>query len=187
MGTRLSSRTCPASAKSTSSISTSKTTWTQPFDHLLMHMPHAVDFQHIYIEDYMDSAIRPLAHAYATCRRLPACLHRRLHGLSHSTTCSCICHMPSTSSMSTSKTTSKATWTQPFDHLLMHVPHAVDFQHVYIEDYVEDYMDSAIRPLAHACATCRMFRDAQVRLAVSGRFTLSVKYTSLICRSIDRD
>merc|ERR1711920_641438 len=54
------------------SISTSKTTWTQPFDHLLMHMPHSVDFQHIYIEDYMDSAIRPLAHAYATCRRSAA-------------------------------------------------------------------------------------------------------------------
>merc|ERR1712032_180390 len=129
MGTRLSSRTCPASSLSTSSMSASKTTWTQPFDHLLTHVPHAVDFQHVYIEDYMDSAIRPLAHAYATCRRLPACLHRRLHrrlhGLSHSTTCSCMCHMPSTSSMSTSKTTSKTTWTQPFDHLLMHVPHAV--------------------------------------------------------------
>merc|ERR1712087_1025516 len=143
------STTCPriCHMPSTSSISTSKTTWTQPFDHLLTHMPHAVDFQHVYIEDYMDSAIRPLAHACATCRRLPACLHRRLHGLSHSTTCSCMCHMPSTSSMSTSKTA----WTQPFDHLLMHVPHAVDFQRVYIEDY----MDSAIRPLAHAYATCR--------------------------------
>merc|ERR1712203_97705 len=104
--------------------------------------------------------------------RLPAHLHRELHGLSHSTTCSCTCHMPSTSSISTSRTT----WTQPFDHLLMHMPHAVDFQHIYIENY----MDSAIRPLAHAYATCRMFRDAQVRLAVSGRFTLSVKYTSLI-------
>merc|ERR1711920_629844 len=120
---------------------------TQPFDHLLMHMPHAVDFQHIYIENYMDSAIRPLAHAHATCRRLPAHLHRELHGLSHSTTCSCTCHMPSTSSTSTSRTT----WTQPFDHLLMHMPHAVDFQHIYIENY----MDSAIRPLAHAHATCR--------------------------------
>merc|ERR1711920_279562 len=142
-------------------------------------MPHAVDFQHVYIEDYMDSAVRPLAQAHATCRRLPAYLHRRLHGLSRSTTCSSTCHMPSTSSISTSKTT----WTQPFDHLLKHMPHAVDFQHIYIEDY----MDSAVRPLAQAHATCRMFRDAQVRLAVPGRFTLSVKYTSLIYRNIDRD
>merc|ERR1719480_320682 len=95
----------------------------------------------------MDSAIRPLAHAQATCRRLPAYLHRELHGLSHSTTCSCTSHMPSTSSIPTSRTT----WTQPFDSLLMHKPHAVDFQHTYIENY----MDSAIRQLAHAQATCR--------------------------------
>ena len=105
--------------------------------------------------------------------RLPAYLHRRLHGLSHSTTCSCICHMPYlfsiTAFVSPSDPLVCDNWIirhcifvdcsfaiHSWNNLFLRAVQGsgasqVDFQHIYIEDY----MDSAVRPLAQAHATCR--------------------------------